>query len=157
MSIPRMLIILGLALILLGVLWPWITRLGLGLLPGDIAIERDGFHLYIPLMTSLQPTQLRSCSRAERPEGAKFVELPSAGHACRRGGCRRFGTWSNLEPQRLWAIDQLGDPPSDHGLLNSMACSAPGGAGGPAQSFRPDRSSPGSLRRPWRDGRRPLR
>jgi DUF2905 family protein len=53
MSIPRMLIILGVALILLGVLWPWITRLGFGHLPGDIAIERDGFHLYIPLMTSL--------------------------------------------------------------------------------------------------------
>jgi hypothetical protein len=35
------------------VLWPWITRLGFGHLPGDIAIERDGFHLYIPLMTSL--------------------------------------------------------------------------------------------------------
>ena len=32
--------------------WPLIDRLGLGPLPGDIAIERSGFSLYFPLMTS---------------------------------------------------------------------------------------------------------
>jgi hypothetical protein len=36
-----------------GVAWPSIDRLGLGRLPGDIAIERSGFFLYFPLMTSL--------------------------------------------------------------------------------------------------------
>ena len=49
----RFLIILGLVLIVLGLLWPLAQKLGLGRLPGDIVIERDGFRLYLPLMTSL--------------------------------------------------------------------------------------------------------
>ena len=49
----RWLIILGVVLIVLGLLWPWLTRLGLGRLPGDIVIERDNFRLYIPITTSL--------------------------------------------------------------------------------------------------------
>jgi hypothetical protein len=49
----RWLIILGVVLILAGVLWPWLTKLGLGRLPGDIVIERDGFRFYFPLMTSI--------------------------------------------------------------------------------------------------------
>jgi hypothetical protein len=51
--LARWLIILGLVLVVAGLLWPWLTRLGLGRLPGDIVIEREGFRLYIPLATSL--------------------------------------------------------------------------------------------------------
>jgi Protein of unknown function (DUF2905) len=53
MDISRFLIVLGLALVAAGLLWPLATKLGLGRLPGDIAIERDGFRLYIPIVTSL--------------------------------------------------------------------------------------------------------
>ena len=53
MSAGRLLIILGIVLMVLGVLWPLIARLGLGRLPGDIVIERENFRLYIPIMTSL--------------------------------------------------------------------------------------------------------
>ncbi|MFO8154894.1 MAG: DUF2905 domain-containing protein [Pseudomonadota bacterium] len=49
----RLLILLGLFLVVLGLLWPWLSRLGLGRLPGDIAIERDDFRFYFPLGTSL--------------------------------------------------------------------------------------------------------
>jgi len=49
----RWLIIFGLFLIAAGLLWPAITKLGLGRLPGDIVIERENFRLYLPLMTSL--------------------------------------------------------------------------------------------------------
>lgn len=49
----RILITLGIVLLVLGLLWPWLTRLGLGRLPGDIVVERDGFRFYFPLMTSL--------------------------------------------------------------------------------------------------------
>ncbi|WP_407176191.1 DUF2905 domain-containing protein [Bradyrhizobium sp. STM 3562] len=49
----RALIIFGLVLVAAGLLWPLIGRLGLGRLPGDIIIERPGFSLYFPLMTSL--------------------------------------------------------------------------------------------------------
>jgi hypothetical protein len=51
--LARWLIILGLVLVVAGLLWPWLTRLGLGRLPGDIVIERENFRLYIPLGTSL--------------------------------------------------------------------------------------------------------
>jgi len=50
---PRVLITLGLLLVAMGLLWPWLTKLGLGRLPGDIVIQRDGFKLYFPIVTGL--------------------------------------------------------------------------------------------------------
>ncbi len=49
----RALIIIGLCLVILGVLWPWLQKAGLGRLPGDIVMERDGFRLYFPITTSI--------------------------------------------------------------------------------------------------------
>lgn len=49
----RTLVILGLVLIAVGVAWPWISKLGLGRLPGDIVIRREGFTFYFPLTTSV--------------------------------------------------------------------------------------------------------
>ena len=49
----RYLITLGICLVVLGVLWPLMMKLGLGRLPGDIVIEREGFRLYIPITTSI--------------------------------------------------------------------------------------------------------
>jgi len=51
--LARFLILLGLLLVALGLLWPLIQKSGLGRLPGDIVIRRDGFHVYLPLTTSL--------------------------------------------------------------------------------------------------------
>jgi hypothetical protein len=53
MPVGRLLVILGIVLVVLGMLWPLMTRLGVGRLPGDIVIERENFRLYIPIMTSL--------------------------------------------------------------------------------------------------------
>ena len=49
----RFLIILGLVILVAGLLWPWLSRLPLGRLPGDFVIKREGFSFYLPLMTSL--------------------------------------------------------------------------------------------------------
>ncbi len=49
----RTLIILGLVLVVVGALWPWLSRLGLGRLPGDIIINRGNFRFYFPLTTSI--------------------------------------------------------------------------------------------------------
>ena len=49
----RFLIVLGLAILLMGLLWPYLSKLGLGRLPGDIVIERENVTLYIPLATCL--------------------------------------------------------------------------------------------------------
>jgi hypothetical protein len=53
MSVSRLLIVFGLVLVALGLLWPLISRIGLGRLPGDIVVERDNFRLYLALATSL--------------------------------------------------------------------------------------------------------
>jgi hypothetical protein len=49
----RFLIVLGLAIVVAGLLWPYLSRIGLGRLPGDIVIERENMTLYFPLMTCL--------------------------------------------------------------------------------------------------------
>lgn len=49
----RTLIVIGLVIVALGVLWPWLGRLGLGRLPGDIVVEREGFTFYAPIATGL--------------------------------------------------------------------------------------------------------
>jgi hypothetical protein len=53
MDISRFLITLGLVLLVAGLLWPWLSKLGLGRLPGDFVIERENMRIYIPIMTSL--------------------------------------------------------------------------------------------------------
>ena len=49
----RWLIAIGALLVGVGLLWPLLTRLGLGRLPGDIVIEREHFRFYFPLVTCL--------------------------------------------------------------------------------------------------------
>jgi hypothetical protein len=49
----RWLITIGLVLLVAGLLWPLLSKLGLGRLPGDIRIEREGFSFYFPLMSGL--------------------------------------------------------------------------------------------------------
>lgn len=49
----RILIIIGIVLVILGILWPWLQKAGLGRLPGDIALERDNFRFYFPITTSI--------------------------------------------------------------------------------------------------------
>jgi len=47
----RILIAVGAVLFLVGLLWPWLSRLGLGHLPGDIRIETENGFLYFPIVT----------------------------------------------------------------------------------------------------------
>ena len=53
MDFGRLLIVLGVVLVAAGFFWPYLVRSGLGRLPGDFVIERDGFQLYIPVTTCL--------------------------------------------------------------------------------------------------------
>ena len=43
--------VVGLLLLLVGLLWPWLSKLPLGRLPGDIVVERENWRLYLPLGT----------------------------------------------------------------------------------------------------------
>lgn len=49
----RILITVGAVLVVAGLLWPWLSRLGLGRLPGDIRIETANGVFYLPLTTCL--------------------------------------------------------------------------------------------------------
>lgn len=53
MNTSRLLITLGAVLVLVGLLWPVIQKLGLGRLPGDIIIERENFRFYFPVTTAI--------------------------------------------------------------------------------------------------------
>jgi hypothetical protein len=49
----RLLLIAGTILLLCGLLWPWVSRLPLGRLPGDLLIDRPGLRVYVPITTML--------------------------------------------------------------------------------------------------------
>lgn len=49
----RLLIGIGLAFLLAGIAWPLLSRIGLGRLPGDIAIQRGNTSFYFPLVTCI--------------------------------------------------------------------------------------------------------
>jgi hypothetical protein len=51
--VQRTLIVIGIAILVAGLLWPWLSQLPLGRLPGDITIDRPNFRLYIPLTTMI--------------------------------------------------------------------------------------------------------
>jgi Protein of unknown function (DUF2905) len=52
-AMSRTLIVIGLILVAVGLLWPWLSRIGLGRLPGDIVIERENFTFYAPIVTGI--------------------------------------------------------------------------------------------------------
>ena len=52
-TVSRVLVIVGVILIIIGLAWPLLQKLGLGRLPGDISIERDGLRFYFPITTSI--------------------------------------------------------------------------------------------------------
>jgi hypothetical protein len=49
----RILIGIGLVLVLAGIAWPLLARIGLGRLPGDIMIQRGSTSFYFPLVTCI--------------------------------------------------------------------------------------------------------
>ena len=53
MNLSRLLIVIGVVLVAVGLLWPWLSKLGLGRLPGDIVIERENARFYFPITTSI--------------------------------------------------------------------------------------------------------
>jgi Protein of unknown function (DUF2905) len=51
--VNRLLVLLGIALVVAGVAWPWLRRIPLFHLPGDVVIDRPGFKLYFPFTSML--------------------------------------------------------------------------------------------------------
>lgn len=59
-AMQKLLIIFGILLIVAGVLWPWLHKLPLGRLPGDIVIDRPNLKVYLPLTTMVLISALLS-------------------------------------------------------------------------------------------------
>lgn len=49
----RTLILVGLLIVAIGLLWPWLSRLPLGHLPGDIVIRRENVSFFFPITTMI--------------------------------------------------------------------------------------------------------
>jgi hypothetical protein len=49
----KTLLILGVTLLLAGLLWPWLSKLPFGRLPGDIVIDKSDFKLFFPITSML--------------------------------------------------------------------------------------------------------
>lgn len=49
----RILVTLGIMLVIAGIAWPWLSKLGFGRLPGDIVIERENFRFYFPITSMI--------------------------------------------------------------------------------------------------------
>lgn len=49
----RWLVILVATIVVVSFAWPWLTRLGLGRLPGDITITRRGRIYQVPITTTV--------------------------------------------------------------------------------------------------------
>jgi heme/copper-type cytochrome/quinol oxidase subunit 2 len=49
--VQRLLIAIGAILLVAGIFWPWLAKLGLGRLPGDIRIETEHGFFYFPITT----------------------------------------------------------------------------------------------------------
>ncbi|MBT3049157.1 MAG: DUF2905 domain-containing protein [Candidatus Thiodiazotropha sp.] len=56
----RFLFGLAIAALLLGLAWPWLGKLPIGRLPGDIVVERENFRFYLPLTSMLLASLLIS-------------------------------------------------------------------------------------------------
>ena len=53
MPMNRFLLMLGTVFIIAGLLWPWLERMHLFHLPGDIVVDRTGFKFIFPITTML--------------------------------------------------------------------------------------------------------
>ena len=51
--VQRVLLVLGAVLVAVGLAWPWLSRLPLGRLPGDLRFGGDGWSVSIPVVTCL--------------------------------------------------------------------------------------------------------
>ncbi len=59
-EMPRLFIYCGIVLIATGLLWPWLKHIPLGRLPGDLVFDKDNFHFYFPLTSSILVSLLLS-------------------------------------------------------------------------------------------------
>ena len=53
MYMQKILIYIGLIILVIGLLWPFLKELPIGRMPGDIVLKKDKFTFYFPIITCL--------------------------------------------------------------------------------------------------------
>ncbi len=56
----KTLILVGIIILLIGLFWPWLGKIPLGRLPGDIVVDRPGFKMFFPITSMLLVSGLLS-------------------------------------------------------------------------------------------------
>jgi Protein of unknown function (DUF2905) len=51
--VQRVLLVVGGILVVAGLLWPWLSKLPFGRLPGDLVVDRPGLKFFAPFTTML--------------------------------------------------------------------------------------------------------
>ena len=49
----KVFVVIGLVIVAIGLAWPWISKLPIGRLPGDIVVDRPGFKFFFPITTMI--------------------------------------------------------------------------------------------------------
>ena len=49
----KALVVLGILIVLIGLAWPWLSKLPIGRLPGDIVIRGENSTFYFPIVTMI--------------------------------------------------------------------------------------------------------
>jgi len=52
-AMQKILIYIGLIIIVIGILWPFLKEIPIGRLPGDIVYRKGNFNFYFPIVTCL--------------------------------------------------------------------------------------------------------
>lgn len=52
-KVQRVLIVLGVMMVAAGLAWPWLRKLPLGRLPGDIHVVKEGFSFHFPIVSCI--------------------------------------------------------------------------------------------------------
>jgi uncharacterized membrane protein (DUF106 family) len=52
-STQKILIVVGIAFLIVGIFWSWISKLPFGKLPGDIVIDKPNIKMYIPITSMI--------------------------------------------------------------------------------------------------------
>lgn len=53
MNVQKIFIVVGAILVIVGLLWPWLVKIPLFRLPGDIVIEKPNFKFYFPIVSMI--------------------------------------------------------------------------------------------------------
>lgn len=53
LAVQRVFIAIGILFVVVGLAWPWLSKLPLGRLPGDIMVDRPGMKFFFPITTMI--------------------------------------------------------------------------------------------------------